>query len=79
MALIRFLVVLLLLLVVVTAYQPQARQAVGQMWESFRPGLIVLMDSMYAAIRSIVVGTDSHDQIDNDPASPGVDFDYIVT
>lgn len=79
MVLVRFLAVVLLILVVVAAYQPQARQALGQTWENFRPVVVVLMDSMYAAIRNLVVGNDSNDQIDNDPASPGVDFDYIVT
>lgn len=79
MVLVRFLAILLIILVAATAYQPQARQAVGQTWDEVKPIVIVVMDTMYTAIRNIVVGNEANDQIDNDPASPGVDFDYIVT
>ena len=73
----RLLIVLFLLLAIVLTYSPQVREEVNQAWEGVRPGVILLMDGLYATIRNFVAGTDSHDRIDDD--APGVDFDTIIT
>jgi hypothetical protein len=73
----RFLAVLFLILAVVFIYTPAVRVEVNQVWQEARPGVIALMDGMYATIRNFVAGTDSHDGINDD--APGVDFDIIIT
>jgi hypothetical protein len=50
---------------------------VDQAWESARPQVILLMDSVYTAIRNFVAGTGTHDSIDDH--APGVDFEIIIT
>ncbi len=76
----RLVVVLLLVLAVVVAYSPQARQQVTSAWESIRPAVVGLMDGLYAAIRNLVIGNDPHDRMDETPVpGPGVNFDRIVT
>ena len=75
----RLIVVLLLILVIVVAYNPRARAEVEQIWENIRPALVEFMDNLYAAVRNLIAGNDSNDQIDDTPGAPGVNFDRIVT
>jgi len=73
--------VLLLILVIVVAYNPRAREEVIETWENIRPAVVEFMDSFYATIRNFITGNGSDDRIDELPApgSPGVNFDRIVT
>lgn len=77
----RLVVVLLLILAVVVAYNPEARQDVAETWENIRPGVVAFMDSFYAALRDLITGDGSNDRIDETPApaGPGVNFQRIVT
>jgi hypothetical protein len=73
----RSIIVLFLILAIVFTYGPLMRGDVRQAWEAARPGVILLMDSLYTTIRNFVAGADSHDGINDD--APGVDFDIIIT
>ncbi len=76
----RWIVVLLLILAVVVAYNPKVRQDVVQTWENIRPGVVAFMDSFYAALRDLIAGDGSHDRIDETPSpGPGANFQRIVT
>ncbi len=77
---IRAVIVLLLILAVVVAYNPRARAEVADVWETIRPAVVEFMDKFYAAVRNLINGNDSEDKIDEIPVpSPGVNFDRIVT
>jgi hypothetical protein len=73
----RSIIVLFLILMLVFTTSPLVRGEVDQVWEDARPGIIQLMDGVYAAIRNFVAGTGSQDGINDD--APGVDFDIIIT
>ena len=73
----RFITVLFLIVAVVLVYSPAVRGEVNHTWQNARPGVIALMDGIYASIRNFVAGADSHDGINDD--APGVDFDIIIT
>jgi hypothetical protein len=73
----RLTIVLILMLVILVAYSPSASEELSQAWMDVRPAVLGFMDSVYAAIRSFVAGSDADDGIDDNP--PGVDFDMIVT
>jgi len=73
----RIVMIVLLILVIVVAYDPQTRADAGQTWQTMRPVVVELMDSTYAAIRNLVAGTGSSDQIEDH--APGVNFDLIIT
>ena len=73
----RVVMIVLLILVVVVAYDPQTRADAGQTWQTMRPVVVELMDSTYAAIRSIVAGNGLNDPIEDN--APGVNFDLIIT
>lgn len=73
----RLLIVLFLTLAIVFTTSPLMRGEVNRAWEGAQPGVLLLMDSVYAAIRNFVAGTGSHDGVNDD--APGVDFDIIVT
>jgi hypothetical protein len=76
----RLVVVFLLILAVLVAYNPRAREDVAETWENIRPDVVEFMDSFYAAVRDVINGNDSDDQIDETPVpSPGVNFQRIVT
>ena len=73
----RLILVLFLILALLLTYSPLVRGEVAQAWDDARPGVIELMDGVYAAIRNFVAGAGSHDGINDD--APGVDFDIIST
>ena len=73
----RLITVLFLILAIALLFSPSVRGEVDHTWEHARPGVIALMDSIYASIRNFVAGTNSHDGINDD--APGVDFDIIIT
>jgi hypothetical protein len=74
----RLIIVFLLIVAVLVAYNPQARQQASQTWESVQPGVVALMDHVYAMVRSVIAGNETHNRT-NDPGSPGGNFDRIVT
>ena len=71
----RTFVLMFLILAIVLGFSPAVQGELSQAWESARPGVLNLMDGMYALVRGFVAGADSH--IDDD--APGVDFDMITT
>jgi hypothetical protein len=75
----RLITVILLIMAILIAYTPQFRESVVDTWEAFRPAVVQLTDSFYAAFRSLIVGDGSNDQMDHPPADPGGNFDRIVT
>lgn len=76
----RFVIVLLLILAVVVAYSPQAREQVANVWEQLSPVALNLMDTLYVAVRDLVTGQSAGDRIHETPAPvPGGDFERIVT
>lgn len=76
---VRLFVVFLLIVGMVVAFNPANREQAHVAWEHVRPVAVALMDGMYSVVRTFIAG-DSHDNhIDDNPASPGGDFDRIVT
>lgn len=76
----RLITVLLLILAILVAYTPQVREKVGANWETARPGVVTLMDSFYAVVRSVIAGHEAKDRMETPPpASPGGNFERIVT
>jgi hypothetical protein len=75
----RLITVLLLILAILIAYNPQFREGVMDTWEAVSPTVIQWMDSFYTAFRNVIVGDGSNDQMDHPPAEPGVNFDRVVT
>lgn len=73
----RSFVLLFLVLAIVFTSSPSVQGEIGQAWESARPGVIQLMDGIYALIRNFVAGPDPLDGIDD--KAPGVNFDIIIT
>ena len=76
---IRLFFVFLVLVAMVVAFNPVNREQAHVAWEQARPVVVSLMDGMYAAVRTLIVGEDHQDHIDDNPGSPGGDFDRIVT
>lgn len=77
---IRAIVVLLLILAVLVAYNPRVRAEVVETWETIRPAVVEFMDSFYAAVRNLIAGNDTDNQNNEMPApDPGVNFERIVT
>ena len=73
----RLILVSILILAIVATYSPFASGQFSQAWKDVRPNVLKFMDSMYAAIRSIVAGSDPADGMDDN--APGVDFERIIT
>ena len=76
---IRLFLVFLVIVALVVAFNPANREQAHVAWEHARPVVVSLMDGMYAAVRTLIVGDEHHDRIDDNPGSPGGDFDRIVT
>lgn len=77
----RAAVVLFLILAVLIAYNPRARETVMNTWENIRPALVALMDNVYAVIRDIITSNGSNNGTHETPvpAGPGVNFQHIIT
>lgn len=75
----RLITIILLITAILMAYSPQIREQAINVWGTIRPAVVQLLDIFYAAIRSMLVGDGSNDQIEHPPADPGVNFDRIVT
>jgi hypothetical protein len=75
----RMAVALLLILIIVIAYNPAVRETVRETWENIRPALVNFMDNLYAGIRNLITGNKSDTQIEQQPVAPEFNFDRIVT
>jgi hypothetical protein len=75
----RSIFLVFLILVILVSITPQTQAKIGTAWENIRPAVVESMDSLYAAVRSFVAGDDSDHQIYEDPVTPGVNFDVIIT
>lgn len=73
----RLIILSFLTLGMLFTYSPFVKEEASQFWEHVRPGVIVLMDDLYATVRNFVAGPDSNDGIEDN--APGVDFDKIIT
>ena len=73
----RLIIVLFLILAITFTASPLLRGEVNRAWEHTRPGVVLLMDSLYLTIRNFVAGTGSQDGIDDD--APGANFEIIIT
>jgi hypothetical protein len=80
MYVIRAVIVFVLILAVIVAYNPRIREDVAEIWETIQPAVVEFMDKFYAVVRNLMTGNDSEDEIDETPApGPGVNFERIVT
>jgi hypothetical protein len=76
----RVIIVLLLILAVLIALNPQARERVRETWHNIKPIVLTSMDNLYATIRSLIAGDDSDNKFETPtPTNPGVNFHRIVT
>lgn len=75
----RSIFLVLLILVILVSIHPQTQAKITAAWESIRPAVVESMDSLYAAVRSFVAGDDSDHQMNEDPVTPDVNFDVIIT
>ena len=73
----RLILLSFLILGILFTYSPFVKEEASQFWEHVRPGVIVLMDDLYATVRNFIAGTDSSDGIEDN--APWVDFDTIIT
>jgi hypothetical protein len=76
---VRLFFVFLLIVGMVVAFNPTNREQAHVAWEHVRPVAVALMDGMYSAVRTLIAGEGHDNHIDDNPASPGGDFDRIVT
>ncbi len=76
----RLAIVILLVLAVIVAYTPQARQQVMGTWEKFRPAMVSAMDSLYLSVLNLVSDQGSRNRLHEVPSpNPGDRFERIVT
>lgn len=78
----KLVIALLLILAVVVAYNPQARQQAVNVWEQIKPVLMSTLNSLYASIRNLIAGSNApRDGVDDHKPvpAPGGNFERIVT
>ena len=75
----RLIIVFVLILTAVVAYNPLTQEQAKEGWAHVRPAVVAFMDGMYAVVRTLIAGDGNDDWIDDHPISPGGDFDRIVT
>ena len=75
----RSIFIVLLILVILVSINPRAQAKISAAWENIRPAVVESMDNVYAAVRNFVAGNGSDHQIYENPETPGVDFDVIIT
>jgi hypothetical protein len=73
----RLTVVLFLILGIVFTTSPLIQGEADRAWVNARPGVIQLMDSVYAVVRNFIAGIGSHNGIDDH--APSADFEIITT
>ena len=75
----RWIILVLLILAILISVSPQVRTKVAETWKDMRPAVVESMDNMYAAVRSLVAGSETHNRTHDTPLSPGANFDVIIT
>jgi hypothetical protein len=76
----RLVLAVLIILAVVAAYNPQAREQAVKTWEKIQPAVVEATDSLYLTIRDLITGRPSNDGTDKTPMpGPGGNFERIVT
>ena len=75
----RSIIIVFLILLILVSASPQVRTGVVETWKNVRPSVVESMDDLYAAVRSLVAGSDTDNRTHDIPASPGVNFDVIIT
>ena len=75
----RLITVILLLMAILIAYNPQFHELLVHTWETLKPVVIHFMDGFYATIRTLIAGDGWNNQMEHPPIEPGVNFDRIVT
>ena len=75
----RSIFIVFLILAILVSITPQAQANITAGWESVRPAVVQVMDNLYATIRGVVAGSDSHQQIHEHPGIPDANFDVIIT
>jgi hypothetical protein len=75
----RSIFIVLLIVVILVSINPRAQTKMSAAWENIRPAVVESMDHVYAAVRDFVAGNGSDHQIYENPDTPNVDFDIIVT
>lgn len=77
MHVLRLIFLLFLILVSLFTYGLQAQGDLNHAWQEARPEVLAWMDSFYAAVRSLIAGTEAPDGIDDH--APGVNFEEVIT
>jgi hypothetical protein len=75
----RSIIILFLILMLLVSISPQVSTKVVETWKNLRPSVVEAMDNLYAAVRSLVAGSDTDNRTHDTPVSPGVNFDVIIT
>ena len=75
----RSILIILLILVISVSINPHVQAKTITAWENIRPAVVESMDNLYAVVRNFVAGNGSDHQIYEDPGTPGVNFDVIIT
>ena len=75
----RWFLIFGLILVALVAYHPATHGQVQQGLEYVRLAMVAIMDGLYSTVRTFITGDGQHEPIDDQPVSPGLDFDRIVT
>ena len=75
----RSIIIVFLILMMLVSVSPQVRTTVVETWKNIRPSVVESMDDLYAAVRSLVAGSDADNRTHDIPVSPGVNFDVIIT
>ena len=75
----RSILLLLLIVLILVSVSPQVQTKLMDTWKTVRPVVVASMDSVYAAVRSLVAGSDRHNRTNDTPNTPNIRFDVIVT
>jgi hypothetical protein len=75
----RSIFIVFLILIILVSINPRAQAKITTAWENIRPAVIESMDNLYGVVRNFIAGNGSDHQIYENPGTPGVDFDVIIT
>ena len=75
----RSIVIILLIIAVLISINPQMQTKISAGWESIRPAVVESMDNMYAAVRTLVAGSDADHKLYENPVPLDANFDVIIT
>jgi hypothetical protein len=71
--------IILLIIVVLISINPQAQTKIYAGWDHIRPAVVESMDTMYAAVRTFVVGSGTDHKLYENPVPLDANFDVIIT